>query len=181
MFGARRFTQTAGRRRSAGDKEDAEAPAPTAATLRARAVGWMARREHSRAELRQKLRRLGGAEADIESLLDTLEQERLLSDQRYAEGVARVRAARFGSQRVANELRQKGVGAEVAGLVADLKAGDLDLAQSVWARKFGVAPTDAAERARQMRFLQARGFPGDVIRKVVPKSGLPDDRLQDDQ
>ncbi len=136
----------------------------------------MARREHSRAELRQKLLRLGGGDALVDTLLDALESERLLSDQRYAEGVARVRGARFGSQRVANELRQKGVGAEVAGLVADLKAGDLDLAQSVWARKFGAAPKDAGDRARQMRFLQARGFPGDVIRKVVPKACLQEDQ-----
>ena len=111
------------------------------------------------------------SEQQLQALLDALEAEQLLSDQRFAAGVARVRGARFGSQRVANELRQKGVGAEVAGLVADLKAGDLDLAHAVWARKFGAAPLDAAERARQMRFLQTRGFPGDVIRKVVPKAG----------
>lgn len=176
MFGTRRFPQAAGRRRGVSGKAEAEAPEATLASLRARAVGWMARREHSRVELRQKLLRLGGGDALVDALLDALESERLLSDQRYAEGVARVRGARFGSQRVANELRQKGVGAEVAGLVADLKAGDLDLAQSVWARKFGAAPKDAGERARQMRFLQARGFPGDVIRKVVPKACQQDDQ-----
>ena len=164
MFGARRFARATG--------GDAGHDAATPQVLRARAIGWLARRDHSRVELRQKLARLSAASADIEALLDALEAERLLSDQRYAAGVARVRGARFGSQRVANELRQKGVGAEVAGLVADLRAGDLELARSVWERKFGVAPANAAERARQMRFLQARGFPGDVIRKVVPKAGV---------
>ncbi len=164
MFGSRRFARATG-------GGDAETVTASPESLRARAIGWLARRDHSRSELRQKLARLCASTADIEALLDALEAERLLSDQRYAAGVARVRGARFGSQRVANELRQKGVGAEVAALVADLKAGDLDLALAVWARKFGVAPVDAAERARQMRFLQARGFPGDVIRKVVPKAG----------
>ena len=163
MFGARRFARATGG--AAGN-----VPA-SPEVLRARAIGLLARRDHSRAELRRKLARLSAATTDIEVLLDALEAEGLLSDQRFAAGVARVRGARFGSQRVANELRQKGVGAEVAGLVADLKAGDLELAQAVWERKFGVAPANAAERARQMRFLQARGFPGDVIRKVVPKAG----------
>lgn len=167
MFGTRRFARATG----------GAAGSVTASleVLRARAIGWLARRDHSRTELRQKLARLSASAADIEALLDALEVERLLSDQRYAAAVARVRGARFGSQRVANELRQKGVGAEVAGLVAGLKAGDLDLAHSVWERKFGVAPSNAAERARQMRFLQARGFPGDVIRKVVPKAGADAD------
>lgn len=167
MFGTRRIT------RATGGVAGSESASPQ--VLRARAIGWLARRDHSRAELRRKLARLRASAADIEALLDALEAESLLSDQRFAAGVARVRGARFGSQRVANELRQKGVGAEVAGLVAGLKAGDLELAHSVWERKFGAAPANAAERARQMRFLQARGFPGDVIRKVVPPAGADAD------
>ena len=145
------------------------------AELRQRAIRLLARREHSRAEMRQKLARSGGAAADVEALLDALESEKLLSDLRFAESVARVRAPRYGSQRVANDLRQRGVGAVAVTLIADLKAGDQARAQAAWERKFGAPPASAGERAKQMRFLQARGFPGDVIRQVVPRTLVADD------
>jgi regulatory protein len=92
--------------------------------------------------------------------------------------VVRVRGARYGSARVAQDLRARGVSGELAAsLIGDLKAGETERARALWQKKFGSAPGDARERARQMRFLQARGFAPEVIYKVVPRAqaGAPED------
>lgn len=136
-------------------------------TLRERALGLLARREHSRAELARKLAPHGEAD-EIAALLDDLERENLLSNQRYAESLANSRAGRHGSLRVKADLRDKGVPeALVAEAVRTARANDLEAARAVWAKKFGGPPVDAAERAKQMRFLAGRGFPLDVVRRVV--------------
>lgn len=137
--------------------------------IRSKAIALLARREHSRMELQRKLLRAGCDGAIVGPVLDALESQKLLSDQRFAEGLARVRGARYGSRRVADDLRRTGVGAEAAALVHHLQASDDERAREVWARKFGAAPADAAARAKQMRFLLARGFPTDVIYRVVPR------------
>ncbi|MBL8381833.1 MAG: recombination regulator RecX [Burkholderiales bacterium] len=158
---------------ASGDADGA-APHPEA-HVRDRALGMLARRDHSRAEMRRKLLNEGADAAVVETVLGALAAAGLQSDQRYAEGVARVRGARFGSQRVAHDLRASGVGHEAESLVAELRRGDFERAAAVWQRKFGHAPADMAERARQMRFLHARGFPAAVIHKVVPRCTRDDD------
>jgi len=142
-----------------------------AAQLRMRGIALLARREHSRAELQNKLKRYSEDAALIGQVLDQLQAEKLLSDQRFAEGVARVRGARYGSARVAQDLRAKGVSGELAsGLIRDLKTSEAERAQAAWQKRFGAVPADAAERAKQMRFLQARGFASEVIHRVVPRA-----------
>lgn len=142
-----------------------------AAQLRMRGIALLARREHSRAELQHKLKRYSEDESLIAQVLDQLQAEKLLSDARFAESVARVRGARFGSARVAQDLRAKGVSGELASrLVKDLKATDAERAQAAWEKRFGNAPADVSERAKQMRFLQSRGFSPEVIRRVVPRA-----------
>lgn len=136
-------------------------------TLRERALNLLARREHSRAELARKLAPHVEDE-DLDSLLDDLEREKLLSNARYAEMLAHARSGRHGSLRLKADLRDKGVPAEVmASTLAEAREHDLDAARAVWLKKFGEAPRDAAERAKQMRFLAGRGFPPDVVRRVV--------------
>jgi regulatory protein len=136
-------------------------------TLRERALGLLVRREHSRAELARKLAPHGEAD-EVAALLDDLERESLLSNQRYAESLASSRAGRHGSLRLKADLRDKGVPeAVVAETLREARAHDLDAARAVWAKKFGRVPQDAAERARQMRFLAGRGFPPDVVRRVL--------------
>jgi regulatory protein len=158
------------RRGDFGRRTESEAPL-NAAQLRMRGIALLARREHSRAELQNKLKRYSEDAALITQVLDQLQAEKLLSDARFAESVARVRGARFGSARVAQDLRAKGVSGEVAGrLVSELKATDAERAQAAWEKRFGDAPADAAERAKQMRFLQSRGFSPEVIRRVVPRA-----------
>ncbi len=140
-------------------------------TARARALNLLARREHSRAELARKLAGHGDDD-EIAALLDDLERENLLSDRRYAEALAHSRAGRHGSVRLKAELREKGVADAVATeVLADARAADIDAARAVWRKKFDRAPADAAERARQMRFLAARGFPAEVVRRVVAGAG----------
>jgi regulatory protein len=148
--------------------------APNAERVRERAIAMLARREHSRLEMRRKLLREGADPAVVDQVLDALKEGNLQSDLRYAEGIARLRGARFGSQRVAYDLRSGGVGPEAYALIDSLKVDDLRRAMEVWERKFGQAPADASERGRQMRFLQARGFPAAVVYKVVPRAQRDD-------
>jgi regulatory protein len=144
-------------------------------SLYARAVALLARREHSRAELAAKLRRrLGPADdvAELERVLDALARDRLVCDERYAGTLSRTRAARHGDARIRYDLKSAGVDAETIGrAVAALKGTELDRARALWSRRFRELPRSAQERGRQARFLQARGFSSDTIRKVL--RGLP--------
>lgn len=139
------------------------------------AVGLLARREHSRAELRAKLRRKVGQETDpaeaaaeIEHTLDALQAKGLMSDSRFAAALVRTRAERFGSARIRHEMREHELPDDlVRASVRALEDSEEQRARDLWRRKFGVAPADRAERARQMRFLAQRGFPVAVVVKVI--------------
>ena len=136
-------------------------------SLRERALRLLARREHSRLELRRKLAPYDDA-SELDGLLDELEQRKQLSDARFVEVLAHSRAGRFGSRRLGQELRDKGVSDDlVAEAVVRARDSDLGAARLVWAKKFSTLPGDAKERARQYRFLLARGFPMDVVRRVL--------------
>ena len=163
--GAGRAGKHAGTRRAEGEAE-AEAPP---VNLRAKAIALLARREHSRAELAGKLARYSADKAAMDILLDALIAENFLSERRAAQSIVRVRAARQGSLRVAGELRARGITGDLAAeMLAGLKGTEVERAQALWQRKFGEPAADAQSRAKQMRFLQARGFTLDVIRAVVP-------------
>ncbi|MFZ5509621.1 MAG: recombination regulator RecX [Pseudomonadota bacterium] len=138
--------------------------------LKNRAVRLLARREHSRIELARKLAPHGTPQ-EIQAVLQQLEQSGLLSDARYAESFVRAKGSRFGALKLRHELRARGVAEELIA-AALLPDGDneQDRACEVWRRKFGSPPRDAAEYARQARFLQNRGFAAEVIRRVL-KSG----------
>lgn len=146
-------------------------------SLFARAVALLARREHSRAELAAKLRRGLGAEddpAEVERVLDALEKDKLLSDERFAAVLTRTRSARFGDARIRFDLKSAGVQAESADrAIASLKGTELQRARAIWARRFAALPATAQERGRQARFLQARGFSMATIRAVL--RGSPDE------
>jgi len=141
---------------------------PNPGELRERALRLLARREHSRFELARKLAQAGFEESDISALLDDFEAKNWLSDLRFSQSWVADHKARSGSIKLAFELRQRGV-AEAAIEAALSANGDneIERAREVWQRKFGTAPLDVAEKARQMRFLQSRGFATDVIRHVV--------------
>ena len=137
-------------------------------TLRERALRLLARREHSRSELAAKLRAHDPPGDELEALLEDLSKRKLLSDERYAESRAHVLSRKFGASRIAHELRAKGLDKGLAErAVAASRATEVERAKAVWLRKFRAAPATREERAKQMRFLQSRGFSFDAIRAVV--------------
>ncbi|MBW8077057.1 MAG: recombination regulator RecX [Gallionella sp.] len=145
-------------------------------SLRTRALQYLARREYSRAELRGKLLPHAQIEADFEqaqpvdldALLDDLTARGWLSDARAASQFVHAKRSRFGTQRITHELHQRGIGDELIDAVLPaLQESELEAARDVWQRKFGALPKDAKEQARQMRFLQSRGFGFEVIFKVL--------------
>lgn len=143
-------------------------------SLRARALQYLARREYSRAELRGKLLPHAGADGDgcqpenLDTLLDDLAACGWLSDVRAATQLLHAKRCRFGIQRITYELRQKGIAEELIGdMLTKLEETELDAAHGVWRKKFGALPRDAGEKARQVRFMQSRGFGLDVILQVM--------------
>ena len=149
-------------------------------SLKGRGLQILAQREHSRSELRRKLmthaRKPAGADeppvdedtaaGQVEAVLDWLEANRYLSEERFAESRVHARAARYGNLRIRQELAQHGV-ALSDDTARRLKDSEAERARDVWARKYREPPRDAAERARQMRFLAARGFSAEAIRHAL--------------
>jgi regulatory protein len=128
----------------------------------------LARREHTRHELERRLAPYAGEEGEVEQLLDEFAKRGWLSEARAVEQVVHARRGKFGARRIRQELVRRGVDAErTASAMKALKAGELETLRAVWRRKFGSAPRNASERARQIRFLQGRGFELDMILKVI--------------
>ena len=145
-----------------------------ALSVKGRALRYLAQREHSRAELERKLARsvqdsdTGSAQAQIALALDQLAAAGLLSDARAADAVLSSQGRKFGTRRLKQVLLSKGLDAELVGTtLQQARVTELDRAREVWRRRFGAPATDAAERAKQMRFLAGRGFDGEIIRRVV--------------
>ncbi|MGA9393927.1 MAG: recombination regulator RecX [Azonexus sp.] len=141
-------------------------PDPSAA-LRVAALRLLTRRDHSRAELKGKLAAQAESEEQLEAVLERLQAERLLSDQRYATQRVVARASRYGDSRLKQELRQKGVSDEDIGVALPEGGDEATRCRAVWARKFHQLPQSMEERAKQMRFLQYRGFSSDAIRRLM--------------
>ena len=140
-------------------------------SLKGRALRYLAGREHSRAELERKLKAHEETPGQLAQVLDELQAKDFISEARVVESVIHRRASRFGAARIKYELLNKGLGAEaVAEAVNRLKGSELERAQVIWRKKFDGPAPDAAGRAKQMRFLAARGFGGDVIRRVVAQA-----------
>ncbi|MEO6280234.1 RecX family transcriptional regulator [Roseateles sp.] len=176
-------------------------------SLKARAIGLLAQREHSRTELRRKLLRIeqqrarlaaervagrgegnagsGGELASentdtdtdieasepgavtVEALLDTLAADGYLDETRFIESRMHFRASRFGAKRIQQELAQHGLKLD-AEQKAVLRETELDRAREVWLRRFGIEPPcTVEERARQTRFLLARGFAPEVVHRLL--------------
>jgi SOS response regulatory protein OraA/RecX len=107
------------------------------------------------------------AQSAVEELLDWLQANRYLSEERFVESRVHARAGRFGNLRIRQELAQHGVALDTEA-AQQLRDTELERCRAVWVRKFGgEPPADAAARARQMRFLAGRGFSADVIRRVL--------------
>lgn len=137
-------------------------------SLRNRALGLLARREHARTELAQKLTPYTDDTVEITALLDEFERRGFLSDARFAAEYVRAKSRRFGAAHIAYALREKGVAQEiVSGALSALEDGELERARLVWRAKFGTLPASLEERGKQTRFLSGRGFSSEIIRKVL--------------
>ena len=176
------------------------AAAPPGLSIKGRALRYLAQREHSRAELERKLRRVlsrraprndgrdePGDEGDgdigdigdievaapslaqqIAAVLDELTTKGFLSDERAAAQLLSSKASRFGVNRLRREMQLKGLDAGlIAATLAQAKDGELAHAREVWRRKFGQLPPDAKSYGKQQRFLAARGFSGELIRRIL--------------
>ena len=137
-------------------------------SLRVRAMRYLARREYSRVELGAKLSLYAQEGDDVDAVLDELVTRGWLSDERALTQLLHVKRRRFGTQRIAHELRQKGIAEELISVsLPSLQESELSAAREVWQKKFGTLPLDAKEKAKQMRFMQSRGFSMDVTFKVL--------------
>ena len=141
-------------------------------SLKGRALRLLSQREHSRAELTRKLAAHESVPGELAQVLDELQARGFISEQRVAASVVHRRAARLGGARLRHELEGKGLErALVEQTLAELRGSEFPRAQAVWARKFGSPPASAAERAKQTRFLLARGFAAEVVRRVLSAAG----------
>ena len=147
-------------------------------SLRKKAMDLLARREHAAAELRRKLeayvhkqsKKMDFDSGDVAKVVEELESEGLVSDERFAETFVRYRKNNgVGPMRIQTELRERGVSEKI-------QATWLDFADPLWHeqvtevrhKRFGTAlPGDYKERARQARFLQYRGFTTDQIKQAL--------------
>lgn len=143
-------------------------------SLKGRALRLLGQREHSRAELLRKLRPHVQEGEDLDAVLAELEEKDFISEERVVASVVNLRAGRMGAARIRQELQAKGVGGEVVQqALAQLQDTELARAREVWRRRFGEPAADPQGRAKQVRFLMARGFSGDVVHRVV--RGVGDD------
>lgn len=149
---------------------------------RARAVYFLSRREYSRSELRARLmvslRETPVTPEMIDEALDFMAKNRWQSDERFVQQTVKVKGAKFGLSRVKHELNQHHLPAKiVAEQLNHLAQTEVSRAKEVWQRKFGRAPTDLKERAKQVRFMASRGFSFDVIKKAIARldDGLGDE------
>ena len=134
----------------------------------ARALRLLARRDHTRVELERKLAPHVQDAAELQALLDTFSARGWLSEQRVVDQLLHAKRSRLGTARIRQALIEKGVSQDLIGpALESLRETELDAARSVWARKFRTVPRDAAECARQVRFLQSRGFSVEVAMRVV--------------
>lgn len=145
-------------------------------SLKARALKYLSAREHSRLELGRKLSRYAQEGDDVEALLDSLEAAKFLSQSRFSESLVHRRASRFGNNRILSELQTHGIdGEELSGIKASLSEDEASRACEVRRKKFINPPADAAERAKQMRFLQQRGFSHSAIQAAMRAARDHDD------
>ncbi|WP_160106823.1 recombination regulator RecX [Pseudomonas izuensis] len=149
----------------------------TLVAVRRTAMDLLARREHGRVELTRKLRQRGALPEMIETALDRLTEEGLLSESRYLESFVSYRArSGYGPLRIREELSQRG-----------LQRSDVELAlrecgidwqvqlEDTWRRKFsGHLPIDARERAKQGRFLAYRGYSMEMIGRLFSGRSMDD-------
>ena len=137
-------------------------------SLYARALKCLARREYSRHELEKKLSCHVQSSDELKSILDRLEQQKLLSDERAVEQILSTRGRKYGSKRIRYELQMKGIADHlIEAALGEFEQTEFSSAHALWCKKFGVAPSTSEERGKQIRYLAGKGFSSAVISKVL--------------
>jgi len=141
----------------------------TPAELKARALRFLVRREHSRAELVRKLAPHAESEAALNAVVDLLLSKRQLSDERFAEELARYLSRKYGAAKIRQDLKARGISEEIVDK-ASAGLNDLERADEILRRKYREPAVTREERAKRARFLQSRGFSMEVIGSLLRSS-----------
>ena len=132
------------------------------------ALRLLSRRDYPRSEFINKLTSAEFDKADVEAAADWCQAQGFLNETRFAESTSRRLGAKYGTQRVAHTLRQKGVSEDqVSVAISTLKESESDRARALWTRKFGKVAESAVEKSKQIRYLQSRGFSFAIIKNVI--------------
>jgi len=137
-------------------------------SLRAQAIRLLARREYARSELEHRLIAKGAPRNEVGFVLDELIAQGYLSDARYARAMATQKAGGYSRRSIAEALKAKGIArTDIERALGEAEADDEKTLRALWQRRFGKPPTDEREKARQVRYLQARGFALSAIFKLL--------------
>lgn len=142
-------------------------------SLKGRALRYLARREYSRLELERKLEPYQTAPNELADVLDALQEKGFISDERVLHSVLYRRTSQWGNVRIKQELKAKGISADLVKQTEEqLRSSEMARAHALFLKKFPIPTKDRQEQARRMRFLMARGFGGDVVRRVLTASNV---------
>lgn len=145
---------------------------PENKTLVSAALKLLSRRDYPRTEFIRKLVSAEFDKADVEAAADWCHAQGFLNESRFAEATSRRLGAKFGAQRVAHTLRQKGVAEDqISAAISTLKESEHDRARALWTRKFATVAGSADEKSKQIRYLQSRGFSFAIIKQVIAGTG----------
>lgn len=128
----------------------------------------LARREHTRRELKEKLLRRGFSEAEFDSVLDACEEKGWIDEHRYVNVYLRSKRNRFGIRKLLSELESKGISRKVLQkFKGEILLGEFEAARLIWSKKFSETPINPVERSKQVRFMIGRGFEQETIKRVL--------------
>jgi regulatory protein len=137
-------------------------------SLRAQAIRLLARREYARSDLEQRLIAKGAPRSEVGPVLDELIAQGYLSDARYARAMATRKAGGYSRRSIAEGLKSRGIArSDIERALVEAETDDEKALRALWQRRFGKPPMDEREKARQVRFLQARGFALSAIFKLL--------------
>ena len=140
--------------------------------MKKRALYYLGKRDYSRVELGRKILAYSESleinKADLELVLDELEEKDWLSDERFSEQFVLSRKRKFGARKIAHELRLRGVNESIISRVLrDIKDDEFLLAKKIWEKKFNQIPITIDEKAKQIRFMQSRGIEVTIIHQIL--------------
>jgi len=140
--------------------------------LKKRALYYLGKRDYSRVELGRKILTYSESleinKADLELVLDELEEKDWLSDDRFSEQFVLSRKRKFGARKIAYELKLRGVNeCIISRVLRGIKDDEFLLAKKIWEKKFNQIPITIDEKAKQIRFMQSRGVEVAIIHQIL--------------